>query len=166
MIVDCSGSQSWKGMSLTVEMTLVELLNKVPQGGPRAFFRGARINFSWNTFEHLRTFFNLCSRDHGFWAGTELGSMGPKGILVFGAPRRCDQFGRLSAWTYAPVTCSAPQNVILLCRLWFYDCLSSLTEFEDFPTFFFTTNGNSVLCWLCVAQKSSSFPWFLAFFVG
>jgi len=29
-------------------------------------------------------------------AGTDLGSAGPQAILVLGAPRKCDLFGRLS----------------------------------------------------------------------
>ena len=140
MIVGCSGSQSWKVMSLTVEMTLVELLNKVPQGGPGAFFGGARINFSWNTFEHLRTFFNLCSRDHGFWAGTELGSMGPCYFFCC-ADFGCYCYFVVPTLVVIVILLCRQQNVILLCRLWFYNCLSSLTEFEDFPTFFFIKNS-------------------------
>jgi len=149
MIVGCSGSQSWKVMSLNVEMTLLELLNKVPQGGPQGVFWGARINFSWNTFEHLHTFQNLCSRGPWILSRDGVREHGSLGNLSFWGSRQVWPIWSLvlKAWTYAPVTCSAPQNVLLLCRLWFYDCLSSLTEFEDFPTFFFTSNGNSVLSW-------------------
>ena len=60
------------------------------------------------------------------------------GILVFGAPRRCDLFGRLC------VKCArmpflfgvTPQKSIFVVRSLFVHCLRYSTQMKAFPTFF------------------------------
>jgi len=49
--------------------------------------------------------------------GTDLGSAGPKAILILGAPSRCDLFGRLSEKSESmPLLCVVPpQNYIFCC---------------------------------------------------
>ena len=63
-------------------------------------------------------------------AGTDLGSSGPEAILVFGAPRRCDIFGRLSQKRERmPLLCAVPpQKYTFGCAEWIYDGLRSSTE--------------------------------------
>jgi len=60
-------------------------------------------------------------------------------VLVFGAPRKSDLFGHLSEKREnMPILCVVlPEKYyLLLCRLWFYNCVGSSTEIKAFPTSF------------------------------
>ena len=64
---------------------------------------------------------------------------GALGHLSFGGPKQVWPIWPLvwKAWKYAPLMCSSPSKVyLLLCRIWFYICLTCSTEIKAFPTFF------------------------------
>jgi len=52
------------------------------------------------------------------------------------------------AWRYAPLMCSSPKKFyLLLCRLWFCNCVRSSTEIKAFPIFFWKTKGIAIFSW-------------------
>jgi len=83
-------------------------------------------------------------------AGMDLGSAGPYAILAFGAPRRCDLFGRLSenTWKY-PLLWVAPPQQSIFCGSDFGSgiALNLQQKNKDFPTSFSKTNNNAFFSW-------------------
>jgi len=60
--------------------------------------------------------FGLQTTQGRSYSGTDLGSAGPLAIVVFGVPRKCDLFGRVSKKRESmPLLCVVPRQKSIFC---------------------------------------------------